>query len=194
MSQPVHISTEKIVSLPSDELHAVLAVDTQASPDIPVLALESPLDHSAPYDMFLGTLARRSPQAIYACLANVAHQHTAGPEAIAQLVAILESSGENLDDVRKALADPHQYHCRRCHKDYYAAEDGLNACVIYHDPSQRVKSGIIEYSVFPCCNKYERLHATECYRGPHASDVANVDYRSSSAVSCETSRCRFVKI
>ncbi|OCH88797.1 hypothetical protein OBBRIDRAFT_794887 [Obba rivulosa] len=179
---------------PADELQPVLIVDTRTSPVIPTLALESPLDHAAPYDILLGVLARRSPRQVFSCLATVAHKHTVGPDAIAQLITILESTGESLDDVRKALADTQQYHCHRCHNDYYAADDGLTACVISHDPPQRVKSGIIEYSVFPCCNKYDQPYSTQCYRGMHAPDPEDVDYDRSSAIDCVTNGCRYVKI
>jgi len=177
----------------ADELQPVVTLDARGSPAAPFLSHSLPLSHAGPYEILRVALARRTPQQVFASLTALVQNRPVEPDAISQLIAMLESTGDSFDDARKALVDPLQYHCHRCHTTYYAADDGINACILDHDPPERFRSGIIDYSIFPCCNKYEGPQSAECYRGMHAPKAASVDYSNSSAVECETNRCRFAK-
>ena len=130
-------------------------------------------------------------------LTRAAYDPNTSVQGIAQVMTSLERVGVDFSSTRAAIAGTGTVrHCARCHKLYRDQENGPSSCVIYHEaPDALGDSGEHDVShSCPCRGIVSALNSsmmdkTECYRGWHTDDRAQVDYVSSSAISCEDNNC-----
>jgi hypothetical protein len=139
------------------------------------------------------------PEDLHDRISKAVHGRMMLPADVENLLSSLQTAGVVTSAACAAVEDNTLRHCVRCHSVYIERNNGLKACVVWHDPprlmktDRPVKDSPVYKHFYPCCNQMTDVggslgpfpHSV----GRHTTLAASVRFNKTNILTCEERKC-----